>query len=123
MVRPRIAWFRYRMDRLLQRGNYSSVVLILPEDGYFRSREFTGYHDALDGERQPMSEPFQQYANDPKLSGASPDVDGGPMKRRNRASLAPRAFHQNTTDKTLDWKLTQALSGLGALLEDTDESD
>lgn len=59
---------------------------------------------------------FQDYAHDKLLGGTSPSVDSGPLQKKHHASLAPRAFHEATTDKTLGWELEEALEGLGDLL-------
>ncbi len=64
--------------------------------------------------------PINTYAHDPGLGGASPNVDGAPAPRRNRASLAPRTYMDHTTDKTIDWQLQQAYAGLADLLKETE---
>lgn len=61
---------------------------------------------------------FQKFAHDKTLGGASPTVDGGPTKKTHHAHLAPQVFHQNTSDKTVDWELQQIIEPLGDLLKD-----
>lgn len=64
---------------------------------------------------------FQEYSHDPRLGGSSSEVDGGPALKRNRAHLAPKIFHENTTDKSVDWFFEEALGPLVKLLEEVDE--
>jgi hypothetical protein len=44
------------------------------------------------------------------------------MKKRNRAGLAPRAFHENTSDETVGCQVEQqALVGLEALITEDEQ--
>lgn len=59
---------------------------------------------------------FQRYAHDKILGkGRSPSEDSSPGAKK-RVILSPRTYHENTTDKTLEWELEQAIDSLKDLL-------
>jgi hypothetical protein len=54
---------------------------------------------------------FQRYAHDKLLGGTPPAIDDQPRKQ-NKIALAPRTFHEATSNKTIEWLVEEALRGL-----------